>query len=156
MTPVFGHAEAVVPFVARLSGVRPDFGNCRAMAVIDRDDRMVAGIVFHNWSPDFGVMEVSAAATDRRWAARGVLNTAFDYAFSHAQLVVARTDESNVTVRRLWKAFGATELILPRLRGRTANEALLMLTDDAWANSRYRRKTAGTVYYRQEQAPSPP
>ena len=142
MTPVWSVPE-VVPFVARLAGVRPDFGNCRTMAVLDKNGGMVAGIVFHNWSPEHGVIEISAAAVTPKWATRAVLNTALDYVFAHCQMAVARIAEDNLQARRLWKGLGATEHILPRLRGRTANEAILMLTDDAWAQSKLKRQDHG-------------
>lgn len=138
MTPVWNVPE-VVPFVAKLCGVRPDFGNCRTMAVLDRDGWLVAGLVFHNWSPEYGVIEVSAAALTPKWATRAVLNTALDYVFAHCQMAVARIAEDNLQARRLWKGLGAEEHILPRLRGRTASEAIQLLTDDAWAQSRLKR-----------------
>lgn len=126
-----------MPFVAALAGERPDFGNCRTMAVMDSGNRMVAGIVFHNWRPEHGVMEVSAAAIDPKWATRSVLKEAFGYIFDKAecQLAVARTAEENTRVRRLWKAFGATEYIIPRLRGRAASEAIETVTKEAWEKS---------------------
>jgi RimJ/RimL family protein N-acetyltransferase len=139
VTPVWGGRDAVVAFVARLSGCRPDFGNCQTMAVLDRDGRLVAGLVFHNYSPEYRVIEVSAAATDKRWATRKVLNAACDYIFAHCQMAVARTHMENTATRRLWKALGAEEHILPRLRGRDASEAILLLTDDAWAQSKFKR-----------------
>lgn len=139
MTPLWGMEGAVVPFVAALTGFRPDFGNCRTMAVLDKDGKMVAGLVFHNWSPEFGVIEVSAAAITPRWATRTVLNTALAYVFSHCQMAVARIHENNLPARRLWKGLGAEEHILPRLRGRNASEAILLLTDDAWAQSKFKR-----------------
>jgi RimJ/RimL family protein N-acetyltransferase len=137
VTPVWGMDDLVVPFVAALAGEPPDFGNCRTMAIMNGDGEMVAGIVFHNWRPDHGVMEVSAAALDPKWATRGVLREAFGYIFDKAgcQLAVARTAEGNTRVRRLWRAFGATEYIIPRLRGRSASEAILTVTKEAWALS---------------------
>ena len=132
-------AEAVVPFVANLAGLRADFGNCRTMAVLDKGGVLVAGVIFHNWSPENGVIEVSAAATTPKWATRAVLNAALGYIFSFCQMTVARIAEDNLQARRLWKGLGAQEFILPRLRGRTASEAILLLTDDAWAQSRLKR-----------------
>lgn len=144
MTPVWNVPE-VVPFVARLAGVRPDFGNCRTMAVLDRDGVMVAGLVFHNWSPENGVIEISAAAITPKWATRTVLKTALGYVFAHCQMAVARIAEDNMPARRLWKGIGAQEYILPRLRGRGASEAIELLTDDAWAASRFMRSDHGQV-----------
>ena len=143
MTPVWVDPSIVVPFVAYLAKLRPDFGNCRTMAVMNSQGQMVAGIVFHNWNPEAGVMEVSAASVDRRWASRGVLCAAFGYIFETCQLAIVRTAVDNVAVRRLWKAFGSEEHILPHLRGRGASEAVLLLTSDAWASSNFMRKPDG-------------
>lgn len=100
---------------------------------------LVGGVVFHNWNPETGVIEVSAASIDARWATRGVMRAVFEYIFQTAecQLAVARTGEDNKRTRRLWKALGATEYIIPRLRGRTASEAILTLTQEAWENSKF-------------------
>ena len=68
-----------------------------------------------------------------------MLNEALDYIFTHCQMVVARHAETNIPARKLWRSLGATEHILPRMRGRTASEALALLTDDAWAQSKLKR-----------------
>lgn len=142
MRVVWGHDDLVAAWVAEELGGRP-FGEHRAAAVVDGDGNLAAGVVFHNWNPEAEVIEVSAAASDPRWATRAVLSELFGYVFAVAQACVARTAEDNARVRRLWKAFGAQEYVIPRLRGRTASEALLMLTDDAWAKSKFMRQTNG-------------
>ena len=143
MNVVWGLKEHVVPFVAQIDSLPGGFGNCQTAAVIDRKGNMVAGVVFHNWNPAAEIIEVSAASVDARWATRGVLQELFGYVFTHCQACAARTAETNRTVRRLWKAFGAQEYIIPRLRGRTASEAILMLTDEAWAASKFARPDNG-------------
>lgn len=104
-------------------------------------DDVAAVLIFHNWHPEAGVIEVSAVAGNPKWTQRGVLKEAFDYIYGRlgCQMAVARCDVSNGRVRRLWKAFGASEHIIPRLRGRNADEAILTLTDDAWRASRFAR-----------------
>lgn len=141
MTPEWGDEDLLVPFAARVIGCRADFANCRTMGVYDRDGNVAAAVIFHNWSPEAGVMEVTCAAVNPRWATRGVLREGFDYIFNRAgcQMAVARTDEGNSAVRRLWKAFGASEYVIPRLRGRSASEAILCLTQEAWAASPFMR-----------------
>ena len=136
MTPVWGMKAAVVPFVAALAGVRADFGECQTLAVLDRDGNLVAGLVFHNWSPEAEVIEISAAATTPKWATRAVLTEALGYTFGFCQMVVARIATDNAPARRLWKGLGATEHILPRLRGREDSESVQLLTDDAWRDCR--------------------
>ncbi len=135
---VVWNPPGIVAFVASRCDERPDYGNCQTAGVFHKG-ALVAGVIFHNWSPKYGVIEVSAASDDPRWATRGVLNELFGYVFSVAQMCVARTDEDNLRTRRLWKAFGATEYIIPRLRGREASEAVETLTDDAWEQSKFMR-----------------
>lgn len=141
MTPVWGLDEHVVPFVARICDLPRGFGECRSLGVLNGRGDIVAGIVFHNWSPEAGVIEVSCGATDRRWATRHVLRTGFGYAFDliGCQMVVGRTHEKSAAVRRLWAAFGADEYIIPRMRGRAASEAVTCLTQEAWAASKFMR-----------------
>jgi RimJ/RimL family protein N-acetyltransferase len=136
---VWGREDIVAPWIAEEIGVQA-LGECRTASVMGNDGRLMAAVAFHNWNPQAGVIEVSAAAVDPRWASRAVLSELFGYAFAIAQAVVARTSEDNTRVRRLWKAFGAEEYIIPRLRGRTASEAALLLTDDAWAVSKLRKE----------------
>lgn len=129
---------SVADWVAERIDGAGGFGKCRALGVA-RNGKLVAGVVFHNWSPDAQVIEVSAAAEHRGWATRTVLSTGFNYAFSFCQAAVARTHQDNMPVRRLWSAFGASEHIIPRLRGRDAAEAIYILTAEQWAASKFRR-----------------
>lgn len=130
-----------VPFVMARTDTPRGFGECRAMAIMDRGNSMVAAVIFHGWVPEYGIMQISAAADDPRWATREVMRAVMGYAFDIAgcQSVYAHTDPGNTRVRRLWKAMGAQEHIIPRLRGRTASDALLVLTHEAWASSRFAR-----------------
>ncbi len=116
------------------------FGACRAMGVLDSHDKLVAGVVFHNWDKRSGVIEVSSAAIDPRWASRNVLSAAFAYCFDGlgCQSVVARISENNKRASRLWKALGAQEYIIPRLRGEHEAEAVYVLYREVWANSKFR------------------
>lgn len=140
MRLVWGAPE-VAEVVADAAGHAPHFGNHRTAAVYDMSGSLSAGLVFHDWQPLTGTMEISIVATNPKWATRGVLTELGAYCFQTAgcQMIVARTDESNQRVRRLWKALGAQEYIIPRLRGRTASEAILTLTAEAWASSKFNR-----------------
>jgi len=136
----WGHEDLAVPFAANRLGFDRGFGPCTSGVVMQGDD-VAAVLVFHNFHPEAGVIEVSAVAENAKWAQRGVLKQAFGYIYDklQCQMAVARCDVSNGRVRRLWKAFGASEHIIPRLRGREADEAILTLTDDAWRASRFAR-----------------
>jgi RimJ/RimL family protein N-acetyltransferase len=137
--------EVVVPFVAGIIGTRPDFGECVTMAVVDRQNKIVAGIVFHNWEPASGVIEISAAATSPRWATKNILRAALDYCYrvAECQLVVTRYAETNTPAHRLWRGLGSETYVIPRLRGRDEAETIATLTAEAWAQSKFMRPTDG-------------
>lgn len=130
---------AVASFVGSLVDAA-DFGEHRALGFHEHG-KLIAGIVFHNWSEEHGTIEVSAGATSPKWATRHNLNVAFGYAFDDCdcQLVIARIHEDNKRARRLWRAFGSQEYIIPRLRGRTASEAIQTLSKEDWATSKFAR-----------------
>jgi len=116
-----------------IPGCERGFGNCTALAVIDADT-LVAGIVYHNYAPAAGVIEISASSTTPRWLTRSVLFEMFSYPFEQigCQLVAMRIRPSDKPLRRMLKAYGFSEYLIPRLRGRHEAELVMTLTDDAW------------------------
>jgi RimJ/RimL family protein N-acetyltransferase len=130
----------VCAFVCAQTGVAADFGNCRTLAVLDGDE-IAAGIVFHDWQPDRGTLEISGAAIKGGWCSRRLLREAGSYVFGTVgcQMAYARTHEDNRAARVFMRRLGATEIIIPRMRGRTASEALALLTAEAWAQNRLAR-----------------
>lgn len=126
--------DAIVSFVARqIKGAERGFGNCVVMGVID-GETLIAGMVFHNFNPDCQTIELSGAATSKRWLTRAVFNEMFSYAFDQAgcQMLVARHSENNTPLRRMWNAVGANEYLIPRLRGPNEAEAIATYTAEAW------------------------
>jgi RimJ/RimL family protein N-acetyltransferase len=136
--------DRVAPWVARhIPGCERGFGPSKSLGVLSKDRKLAGGLVFHNWHPECGVIEMSAASVDPRAWSRTVMTEAFGYAFSHCQLVVIRCAPENGRVRKFWRALGANEYEIPRLRGRDKSEVIMTLTDDAWAKSKYRRDPNG-------------
>ena len=125
-------------------GDGPAFRECQALGVAHKG-QLVAGLVFHDWNPRAQTIEISAAAVDRRWASRTVINEALTYAFDRvgSQAVMARHAENNAPARKLWEALGAQEVIVPRMYGQTENGAVAVLTKEAWGTSRFRRVQNG-------------
>lgn len=139
MTPFFD--RRVADWVAqRIPGCERGWESCHALGV-EHDEQIVGGIVFHNWVPEHGVIELSAAGTDPRWLNRNVFNMALRYVFDdlNCQMATAQQDPENKRAIRIWKALGAQEFIIPRLRGRNNAGSIVTLTDDAWARSKFKR-----------------
>ena len=124
----------------RIPGCDRGFGENKTIHVID-GDQIIAGLVFHNWQPEAKVIEISSVAVDPRWMQRGVMRQLMRYPFDElkCQMVVARISVKNIRARRLWKALGSKEYIIPRLRGRNEGEAILTLTNEAWGKSKFMR-----------------
>lgn len=103
---------------------------------------LVAGVLYHNWYPDTGVVELTGASISKRWLSRAVLKAVFAVPFDHlgCQLVVFRVSEHNKPMLRIAKAYGFSEHIIPRLRGRTESEHILTLADDDWRQSRFHKE----------------
>lgn len=73
------------------------FGPCTTMGVFKDATDPIAVMVYHNWMPENGVIEISGAATTSRWLTRPVLWEMFSYPFNQLgnQLVVMRVSERN-------------------------------------------------------------
>lgn len=143
MIPIWGAEQLVGPWVAaRIEGCERGFGEpgykFKALAVSDGKD-LVAGMVYHNWHPEAGVIEISGAASTARWLTRPVLWAMFSYPFDGigAQMVVMNVSPENEMfngrgLKRLLKAYGFKEHLIPRLKGREKDGILFTLTDDDW------------------------
>lgn len=112
-----------------------------SMGIFDNNE-LVAAVIYHNYDPDNGVVEVSAGSVSKRWMNRSVLRQFLCFPFEKlaCQAVVARHDETRADLRRMWVSVGAVEHIIPRVRGRNAPaEVVSVLTDDAWYASPHMR-----------------
>ena len=118
-----------------------DFGNCQGLAIVD-DGTLIAGMIWHNWDPDAGVVEISGAGTSRRWLTRKTLRTMFAVPFEEwgCQAVVMRVSDHDDALHRMLRSYGFEKYRIPRLRGRDEAENVFLLTDAAWAANKFNRK----------------
>lgn len=110
------------------------------MGVFD-SEALVAVMLYNNYQPEAGVIEIHGAGITPRWLTRPVLEAMFEYPFGQlgCQLVVMRVSERNSRLRRMLTAYGFEHVTIPRLRGRDEGERIFWLTDDAWrANGFYK------------------
>lgn len=126
--------QAIAYFVAGgITGCERGWENFTTLGLVE-GDRLVAGVVFHNYNPEAGVIELSAAATSRRWLTRPMLKGMFGYPLEQigCQMVVIRVSERNTVMTGIAERFGFTAYRIPRLRGREEAEILFTLTDEDW------------------------
>ncbi len=138
---LYGHSAAVERFVAALiPGCERGFGEAQGIGFLDGAGRLVAGVVYHNWNPESGVIEISAASTCRDWLTRDRLKEIFAYPFAiGCRMAVARIGEHNRRARRIWRSLGADEFIIPALRSPTEAEVVYTLTSEQWHNGKFSR-----------------
>lgn len=109
-----------------------------SMAVIDKD-KLIAGVLYNNYHPDSGVIELHAASLDKRWLTRPIVRAMFALPFDNlgCQLCVLRVSELNHAMLRMAKVVGFKEYVIPRLRGRNEADHIMTLTDDDWRSGRF-------------------
>lgn len=137
---VYGQSEIVARFVASIPPFDPTrgFGNCTAIGW-DEDGVLIGGVVYHDWNPESGIIELSAASVSKRWLTRKSLQLMFAYPFDQlgCQMVVLRTAADNKQqngrgIIRIAKAYGFEQVVVPRLFGRHTDGVLHLLTEEAW------------------------
>jgi hypothetical protein len=145
---VYGHDEVVAQFVAQLSPHPRGFGKFRAFGVIDEEGKMIAGVVYHNWSPEGRVIEFTPAALPgSRWLTRETIRHMYGYPFDKCgcQMVMKWVRADNEPVLRQLAAFGYMFVRVPRIFGREHDAVLCLYTDDMWRDSKFRRRDADTM-----------
>lgn len=118
------------------------FGECVCMGVLE-GNRPIACMVYHDFNPEAGLIEISGAATDRRWLQRHVLKEMFAYPFEKAgvQMVVMRVSAKREQrhLHRMLKSYGFKGHIIQRLYGRDEDGIVFTLTDDDWRSNKFNR-----------------
>jgi hypothetical protein len=121
-----------------------DFGKCRCIAVT-RDGELAAGLVYHNYDPDAGVIEISGASWIKGWLTRSVLKAMYGYPFRDCgcQAVVQRVADDDRAQHRMLKVWGAERYRIPRLRGFDRAENIYVTTRETWETNSFARYTNG-------------
>ncbi|MER9206838.1 GNAT family protein [Mesorhizobium sp. M0771] len=147
MKLIFGNDPVVARFVAGMTpGCEAGFGNCKAIGVGDDETgELVAGMVFHDWQPGPGLIQISSASKTPRWLTADVRHIMFSYPFDQigCQMVVLQVSAKNERMVRIAKAFGFTPYLIKRMRGRDEDGYVFTLTEEDWRNGRFTRKTNG-------------
>ena len=137
---VYGHDEVVAQFVAQMiPHVREysnSMGNCKTIGVIDGDGKLIAGLVYHNYDPVAGHIEITGAALPKsRWLTRETIRRMYSYPFEQigVQMVVQRTPADNEALLDQLARGGFMFVHWPRLYGRDRDGVICLLTAEEWA-----------------------
>jgi RimJ/RimL family protein N-acetyltransferase len=117
----------------------PGRGAC--IGVINEKNELIGGIYYHDFDPDAGVIEMSSAATDKRWLTRRTLYTLFSYPFNQlgCQMVAARHSTKDKALARIFRAYGFKQVIIPRLFGRDDDAIISTLTVEDWRSNGFHK-----------------
>lgn len=154
---VYGADELIAAFVAFHIPRVARYGfpkAARAIGVCDDAGGILGGMVYSNWDPDSGVIELSVAAISKRWWNRQVLFGLFKYPFIDldCQMVVSRVSERDHALCRMKVAFGFEPHLIPRLYGRDESAFIFTLTREAWLGNRFNKGLRHGQAFRPEAA----
>lgn len=130
-----------MPFViANIPDVERGFSVCSTLGFYI-NTKLVAVMVFHNFMPQWGTIEITGAATSPLWARRAVFRFIAEYCFdiNKCQAIVLNMADNNVRVQKLAKSLGFELTRVPRLRGQDAAAVIGVLTKEAWSETKYMR-----------------
>jgi hypothetical protein len=138
---IFGHDEIVANFVAQLIPECRErgFGKCRAIGIAD-ETGLLGGLVYRNWCPEVGTIEISGAALPgTNWLSRRTIQVMYDYPFYQCdcQMVIKTTMADNYIVLRIMDAVGFDLHYIKRLGGRDRDGVVGTLTQEQWEDSKY-------------------
>lgn len=144
---VYGHDELVANFVAQLiPSCRARGFNAsalKAMGIIDQDGKLIAGMVYHNWDPEAGVLEMSGAALPgKQWLTRETIKRMYQYPFLQCgcQMIFMRVEAADERLLRQLAALNYSFIKIPRLGGRDRDIVLCLLTVENWATNKFCRR----------------
>lgn len=141
---VYGHDQIIAQFVASLiPHCRAGFGpNVMAIGVVEGQD-LIAGIVYHNFDPGAGIIEMSGAALPgRSWLTRETLKRMYRYPFHvcGCQMTVMRVPADDVRLLRILAAYNYMLIRTPRMFGRDRDGVLCLLTVEDWEANKFNRR----------------
>lgn len=117
------------------------FGNFTSMGVVLKN-KLISGLIYHNYSPEAGTIEITGAAINRRWLTRPVLYKMYEYPFEQigCQMVVQRNSENNTHLNNILRRYGFSEYRIERMRGINEAEIVFTLTKEQWKENGYHKE----------------
>jgi len=130
--------------VSRINGDESVYADCGSLGVMD-GDKIIGAVLFHNWSEEYSIVELSAAADRADWLSRKTLKEIFGICFDQLGVnqTFARHSVDNKIVERIFRFLGGKQIILPNMRGRGKDESLMLLTADEWLKFKIKGESHG-------------
>lgn len=129
--------EALAKWCAAQIGLSRGFGAPYVTMGVFDGETLIAVMLYNNYQPEAGVIEIHGAGLTPRWLTRTVLKAMFSYPFDQlgCQMVVMRVSEQDHRLLRILTSYGFDHVVIPRLRGRDEGERIFYLTDDTWRSN---------------------
>lgn len=123
------------------------FGLCKAIGVANGADEMVGGVVYNNWIPEQGVIEMTALGDTPQWLRPQFVARFVSYPFDElgCDVIVARASARNGATLRWARAAGADVVEAPNLGGLGHHIAVCTLTKSAFMASKIGRRLHGLI-----------
>jgi len=158
---VYDQDQLVADFVARAkvaSGFTKRAGfpkNLRAVGIIDERNELIAGIVYFNYNPEAGTIEMSVEALPKqRWLTPTTLGIMFQYPFLHCncQMLITKTMGRSKHVQRMLAAMNFKLILVPRAGGRNEDGVLALLTYEDWLASKFTKRFGHDIAVKADEA----
>lgn len=152
MRLLFGHDRDVAHWVAtQIPHLAPHlsqfeyggvFGQAAAIGVINAGGELVGGVVYHNWNPIAGNIELSFAAKDPRWLTPTIVRHLLRYCWVQLQCqrITAVTPRRATRAREFLDRFGFKREGSIRRGFGTDNAIISGLLREEWDAHRFNRE----------------
>jgi len=146
---VTGHDKLVADFVTSIKRALgdPDYAfnvdRIRTIGVLDSNNELIAGLIYHGYAPAQGVIELTVEALPKKqWLTRSTLAVMFQYPFIECgcQMLMTKTSLRHEHVLRMLAALNFQFINIPRIYGRDRDGVLCLLTDDDWKANKICRR----------------
>ncbi|RAK51194.1 hypothetical protein DJ017_19745 [Phenylobacterium soli] len=123
------------------------FGLCQAIGVLDRNNVLIAGVVYHNWDPDCQSIELSFAADTPKWLHPSLIRDLMGYVYDTlgCNRAMAVVEMTNAPSRTFVERFGfRREGVATDGFGPGKNAVIYRLLKREWQQTRWARASLRT------------
>ena len=141
MKLVLGLDYAVAQWVSFNIPHSNGFGPCTAIGIMDANEELAGGVVFNNYQPEYGGIEISFVARSPKCLTKNIICGIFAYPFDQLRVkrVTAVTPRKAASARRFLEKFGFKREGVLR-RGFGNDDAIIYgLLEKEWRRSRFTR-----------------